>query len=102
VKKSEKNIRRGNLTRKSAEKWVYPMKFCEADPIRDFIGVETKICRPCPVAPEDGTRVENRCDFKQFDLLNILIQSSNQETRMKLIDLFLFSEPHETDVLWVN
>jgi len=22
------------------KKWVYPMKFCEADPIRDFIGVE--------------------------------------------------------------
>jgi len=42
-KKSEKNIGRGGLTGKSVKKWVYPMKFCEADPLRDFIGVETKI-----------------------------------------------------------
>jgi len=27
---------------------------------------------PGPVASGNGTGVENRCDFKQFDLLNIL------------------------------
>ena len=55
MKKSEKNIDRENLAEKSVKKWACPvkfadyltgveMKFCEADPFRDFIGVETKNC----------------------------------------------------------
>jgi len=46
-----KNIGRGVLTGKSVKKWVYPMKFCVADPFRDFIGVETKNCGPAAPAP---------------------------------------------------
>ena len=31
--------------------WVSPMKFCEADPCRDFSGVETKNYGPLPRYP---------------------------------------------------
>jgi len=30
-----------NLSAGLVKNWVYPMKFCEADPFRDFFGVET-------------------------------------------------------------
>jgi len=42
MKKNEKNLTGRNLTADLVENWVYPMKFCEADPFRDFFGVEMK------------------------------------------------------------
>jgi hypothetical protein len=40
-----------DLTVKFVKIWVYPMKFCEADPYRDFFGVETIDCGPAPRCP---------------------------------------------------
>ncbi len=40
-----------DLTVKLVKIWVYPMKFCEADPCRDFFGVETINCGPAPRCP---------------------------------------------------
>ena len=34
------------LTLKLFKIWIYPMKVCEADPCRDFFGVETINCGP--------------------------------------------------------
>ena len=37
-----------DLTVKLVKTWFYPMKFCEADPCRDFFGVETINYGPAP------------------------------------------------------
>ena len=46
----KKNLVGWKLTTELVKSWVYPMKFCEADPYKDFFGVEMKNCGPAAPA----------------------------------------------------
>jgi len=59
----EKILAGRNLTAESVKSWIYPMKFCEADPCRDFFGVETINCGPASPAPLNSSQKRSEADL---------------------------------------